>query len=95
MYTRQRANAGGDSLTWGRLLARICFPPAESYSSADTYCFLITLIFSRLERTTFGSSVREQDWTTPEFDHWIWLQKRLPALKLAILNDKQNITELF
>jgi hypothetical protein len=45
----------------------------------------------RLEMVAFGTDAKLQDWSSPEFDHWRWLEKQRPGLRLVFLecNDQE------
>ncbi|KAK3823053.1 MAG: hypothetical protein J3Q66DRAFT_330751, partial [Benniella sp.] len=45
----------------------------------------------RLEMVAFGTDAKRQDWSSPEFDHWRWLEKQRPGLRLVFLecNDQE------
>ncbi|KAI8351894.1 hypothetical protein B0O80DRAFT_454951 [Mortierella sp. GBAus27b] len=45
----------------------------------------------RLEVIAFGTSARIQDWNTPTFDHWRWLEKRILGLRLVFLEDDEKV----
>ncbi|KAF9349117.1 hypothetical protein BGX34_002044 [Mortierella sp. NVP85] len=45
----------------------------------------------RLEMIAFGTDAKLQDWSSPDFDHWRWLQKQRRGLRLEFLecNDQE------